>query len=84
MDGGSGAMRPISEEMVRNVRKHVGTPLIIGGGIRTAETAHGLWKAGADILVIGNAIEKDPASTLMHEIANCRDSFATFSQNLRS
>ena len=35
--------------------------LIIGGGITTAEKAIENCKAGADIIVIGNAVEKDPS-----------------------
>ena len=84
MDGGSGAQKPISPEMVHTVRKHIDIPIIVGGGIRNAHTAHDLWKAGADILVIGNALEKEPDSQLMKEIADCRDSFSTFTQKLRS
>jgi putative glycerol-1-phosphate prenyltransferase len=34
--------------------------LVIGGGIRDAEKAYNNCKAGADLIVIGNAIEKDP------------------------
>ena len=33
----------------------------MGGGITTPEKAIENCKAGADIIVIGNAIEKDPA-----------------------
>ena len=33
MDGGSGAKNPISEQMIRSVRKSIDAPLIIGGGI---------------------------------------------------
>jgi putative glycerol-1-phosphate prenyltransferase len=42
-------------------------PLIIGGGIRTGEKAYNICQAGADIIVVGNAIEKDPA--LIQKIA---------------
>jgi putative glycerol-1-phosphate prenyltransferase len=34
--------------------------LVIGGGIRDAEKAYRNCKAGADLIVVGNAIEKDP------------------------
>ena len=59
MDGGSGAQNPISEEMITSVSKAVDTPLIIGGGISSGEKAAVNCKAGADIIVVGNAIEKD-------------------------
>lgn len=68
MDGGSGAKKPISEQMIATVSKSVDTPLIIGGGINNGEKAIANCKAGADIIVVGNAIEKD--ENLIAEIAN--------------
>ena len=60
MDGGSGAEKPISPEMISAVRENIKIPLIIGGGIRNSEQAQNALDAGADIIVIGNAIEKKP------------------------
>jgi putative glycerol-1-phosphate prenyltransferase len=60
MDGGSGASKPISKEMIQAISKNINVPLIIGGGICTAEKAIENCNAGADIIVVGNAIEKDP------------------------
>lgn len=68
MDGGSGAQNPISTEMIASVRSQIDIPLIIGGGIRSAEKAIANCKAGADIIVVGNAIEKDPSC--LSEIAD--------------
>mgnify|MGYP006140029999 FL=1 len=68
MDGGSGAKNPISEKMITTVSKSVDTPLIIGGGISSGEKAAANCKAGADIIVVGNAIEKN--ENLIIEIAN--------------
>lgn len=59
MDAGSGAKRPISETMIAAVSKNINVPLIIGGGIKDPEKAYLNCKAGADIIVVGNAIEKD-------------------------
>ena len=61
MDAGSGAQRPIPTAMIQEVAKHIQAPLIIGGGITTPEKAIENCKAGADIIVIGNAVEKDPS-----------------------
>ncbi len=61
MDAGSGARQPISPEMINAVRQNVGIPLIVGGGIRDAETVQENLRAGADVLVIGNAFEHDPS-----------------------
>lgn len=61
MDGGSGAQRPISETMIQEVRQAIECPLIIGGGIRTPEKVQSNCAAGADVIVVGNALEKDPS-----------------------
>ncbi len=68
MDGGSGAKNPISEKMIKTVRESINVPLIIGGGISSGEKAIANCKAGADIIVVGNAIEKD--ENLISEIAD--------------
>ena len=59
MDAGSGAKRAITESMIEAVAKNISTPLIIGGGIPDPEKAYLNCKAGADVIVVGNAIEKD-------------------------
>jgi len=59
MDGGSGAINSISGKMITSVAKNINVPLIIGGGINSAKQAKEKCKAGADIIVIGNAIEKE-------------------------
>lgn len=60
MDAGSGAQNPISSSMISEVKSQINGPLFIGGGIKTPEQAIATCKAGADIVVVGNAIEKDP------------------------
>ncbi|MBA2329999.1 MAG: geranylgeranylglyceryl/heptaprenylglyceryl phosphate synthase [Flavisolibacter sp.] len=67
MDAGSGAKKAIHEEMIYSVAQNIDVPLIVGGGIRDAEKAYLNCKAGADVIVVGNAIEKDPS--LISEIA---------------
>lgn len=67
MDSGSGAKKAITEEMIKVVAQNIEVPLIVGGGIRDAEKAYLNCKAGADVIVVGNAIEKDPS--LIDEIA---------------
>jgi len=60
LDAGSGARRPISTEMIAQVRTKTAAPLIVGGGIRTPETMLARLRAGADMVVVGNAVEKSP------------------------
>ncbi len=60
MDAGSGAKKPISAEMIKKVSSHISIPLVVGGGITTPEKVYENAVAGANIIVVGNAIEKDP------------------------
>ena len=59
MDAGSGAQNPVSAEMIQKVSKHLLIPLIVGGGISTPQRVYENCKAGANIIVVGNAIERD-------------------------
>ena len=68
MDAGSGASKPVSSSMIRAVKTSIQVPLIIGGGIILPEQALQATRAGADIVVVGNAIEKE--KTLIREIAD--------------
>lgn len=67
LDAGSGAEKEISAKMIASVRKSIGVPLIVGGGINTAQKASNALEAGADMIVVGNALEKEPE--LLTEIA---------------
>ncbi len=60
LDAGSGAEKEISPKMINAVRKAVDLPLIVGGGINTKQKAIAALEAGADMIVIGNALEKNP------------------------
>jgi phosphoglycerol geranylgeranyltransferase len=68
MDAGSGAKRAITESMIELVAHAIEVPLIIGGGITDPEKAYLNCKAGADVIVVGNAIEKD--ESLIMEMAS--------------
>lgn len=68
MDSGSGARRPVNESMIASVSDAISIPLIVGGGITEPEKAYRNCKSGADLVVVGNAIEKDPA--LIREMAD--------------
>lgn len=68
LDAGSGAHEPVSPKVINMVRKSVETPLIVGGGIRTPAMATEALQAGADMVVVGNGIEKNP--NLLIEVSN--------------
>lgn len=73
MDGGSGAEKPISPQMINAVQKSIDCPLIVGGGIDSPEKALTAFRAGADVVVVGNAIEKD--TLLIEKIAQVAQNF---------
>jgi len=60
LDAGSGAQRPVPIDMIAAVNRVIDVPLIVGGGIDSAEKARQALKAGADMLVVGNGIERNP------------------------
>ncbi|MEO7176208.1 MAG: geranylgeranylglyceryl/heptaprenylglyceryl phosphate synthase [Saprospiraceae bacterium] len=71
LEAGSGADKHVPVEMISMIRKFVDLPILVGGGIKRAEQAAAIFKAGADAIVIGTAFEKDPE--LARAIAGCRD-----------
>jgi phosphoglycerol geranylgeranyltransferase len=60
LEAGSGADRKVSEHVIAEVRNNIRVPLMVGGGIRTPEDVLNLFRAGADIIVVGSAAEEDP------------------------
>jgi len=60
MDGGSGALNPISAEMIKKTRSYTSIPIIIGGGLNSIEKVKTAYESGADMVVIGNALESKP------------------------
>ena len=75
LEAGSGAGQPIDSKTIRLVRKSVDTPLIVGGGIDDRYKAQRALEAGADMLVVGNATEENPA--LLAELADLMDGYRT-------
>ena len=72
LDGGSGAQNPVPSEMIKKVAEYTSTPIIIGGGLNSKEKIKTAFENGADVVVIGNAIEKDTA--FLEEIRNLKAS----------
>lgn len=73
LDAGSGAQHAVSPQMVSMVSSGIDVPLIIGGGITTTDQAAALYTSGADVIVVGNCIEKDP--TRIKEFSKVKSSF---------
>ena len=59
LEAGSGAQNSVSKEIIKAVKKQINIPLIVGGGIRSKEQIETAFLAGADVVVIGTAIEND-------------------------
>ncbi len=57
LEAGSGARYPVSGEIISEVKKEIGIPLLVGGGIRTEAQRHEAYIAGADMVVMGTAFE---------------------------
>lgn len=68
LEAGSGASSPVSNKMISKVKETVDIPLIIGGGIRDANTAKEKIKAGADIIVTGTIVEEKNREKKLREI----------------
>ncbi|MEP7087161.1 MAG: geranylgeranylglyceryl/heptaprenylglyceryl phosphate synthase [Gemmatimonadota bacterium] len=64
LDAGSGASRAVGSAMIRGARAAWRGPLLVGGGIRGADSVRAARDAGADIVVIGGALEEGGARVL--------------------
>lgn len=68
LEAGSGALLHVNESMISEVKRNIDIPLIVGGGIRTATELARIFKAGADLVVVGNVLEKNPER--IHEMVS--------------
>jgi len=59
LEAGSGALSPISTEIIKAVKQCLNIPLIVGGGLRTPGQLQDAYEAGADLVVVGTAFEQD-------------------------
>lgn len=75
LDGGSGAERPISPDMIRAVRGQVQLPLLVGGGLRTVAHIQQALAAGADCVVVGTALERTQDADLLLDLVQAVKSF---------
>jgi len=64
LECGSGAKFSVKEEVIKQVKAAIDIPLIVGGGIKNREEIEKKFKAGADIVVVGNVLENDPSILL--------------------
>jgi phosphoglycerol geranylgeranyltransferase len=69
LEAGSGSSHPISPVLIRAIKKTVSIPILVGGGIDSKAKVNKAIRAGANLLVIGNALEKNVH--LLTEISSC-------------
>jgi putative glycerol-1-phosphate prenyltransferase len=72
LEAGSGAENHVSSEMIKAVKETITIPLAVGGGIKDVQSVSLAFKAGADLVILGNACEKDPG--LLAGACSIRDS----------
>lgn len=60
LEAGSGANRPVPQNVIKATREAINIPLIVGGGIKTPEMMQCTFDAGADLVVVGNHLESHP------------------------
>jgi phosphoglycerol geranylgeranyltransferase len=59
LESGSGASNSVNAELVKLVKRNISIPLIVGGGLKNPQQIIDISKAGADIIVVGNAVENN-------------------------
>ncbi len=69
LEAGSGAKTSVSAALIKNIKKQITLPLIVGGGIDSKQKAQEIINSGANMIVIGNALEKNVF--LLSEISKC-------------
>lgn len=69
LEAGSGARNTVADTLVSKIKSTVDLPLIVGGGIDSAEKTQSLIDAGANMIVVGNALEKNVY--LLTQISSC-------------
>lgn len=57
LEAGSGAKYPVNTQIIKEVKKALSIPLLVGGGIRSLEQLRKVYTAGADMVVVGTAFE---------------------------
>ena len=73
LDCGSGAQSHAPTNLIAAVKNEVSLPVIVGGGIRTQAEAETVFKAGADIVVVGNKLEENP--NFLAELVKAKEAF---------
>src|SRR5690606_16210358 len=69
LEAGSGAKTSVPNALVKEIKKNVSIPIIVGGGIGSKTKMENVIKSGANMIVVGNALETNPS--LLAELCAC-------------
>ncbi len=67
LEAGSGSEKQVDAELIKKAAKIISIPLIVGGGISSASNAQKVKRSGANVVVVGNALEKN--KLLIHALS---------------
>ncbi len=70
LEAGSGALNSVPNEMVKAVTDYCDVPVIVGGGIKSPQSAREKVENGAKIIVTGNFFEDEANWNLIKEFAS--------------
>jgi putative glycerol-1-phosphate prenyltransferase len=73
LEAGSGAEKPVPANIIKAVRENISIPIAVGGGLKTQKEIEETFSAGADLIILGNGVEKN--SKLLIDACRIRDSF---------
>jgi len=59
LEAGSGAIEPVKTNLISKVKQNISIPLCFGGEMKNPEQIKAICDAGADVIVVGTALEKD-------------------------
>jgi len=70
LDCGSGADEPVPVEMIEAVDAMCKSPIVVGGGLRSASAIADRVSAGASVIVVGNAFEQTVDGSYIQDLAD--------------
>jgi len=73
LEAGSGSNGTIDPDVISKVKNETNIPIMVGGGIKTADDIRKLYKSGAKAVVVGTAVEKD--FSILHSLAEVKHEF---------
>jgi len=71
LEAGSGAITPVPPNIISSVRENISIPIAVGGGLKDKKEIRKTFKAGADLIILGNGCEENPG--LLADACKIRD-----------